>query len=312
MYNQELKNRFLKWKGLGTSTYQSLFRLIETFENSVQTDLSQMSLDMFRECVKHFNRPAMSGFVDLFRAAQHYIRWCAQESGTINPWVNDLDMYDEYIRAGVFFDIICWEDVYSELIQMYPLTEGHMIWPLVTFAWLGLDIEECCALKNEDVDIAHKRIYVNERVVSIQDPSQWKILNLYANTSQGVRTQNQTFLVEALDCGYFLKVFKTKNSEKEARKTDQKDVKTAFTSYVWKCQERCTEPKFSYTDIWRMGCYHQLSVLERTRSLEEVPIATIKRIFHVSGNVPTGKMLLTEYQLYKQKLTERRNATSGF
>lgn len=312
VYNQELKNRFLKWKGSGTSTYQSLFRLIETFENSVQTDLSQMSLDMFRECVKYFKRPGMSGFVDLFRAAQHYIRWSAQDNGTTNPWIDNLDMYDEYIRAGVFFNILTWEDVYSELIQMYPLTEGHMIWPLVTFAWLGLDIEECCALKNEDVDIAHKRIYVDERVVSIQDPSQWKILNLYANTSQGVRTQNQTFLVESLDCGYFLKVFKTKNSEKEARQMNWKDVGSTFSAYGGKCRERCQEPKFAYTDIWRMGCYYQLAILEQKQPIEEVPIATIKKIFHVSGNVPTSKMLLTEYQLYKQKLSERRNATSGF
>lgn len=312
MYNQELKNRFLERKGSGVSTYQSLFRLIETFEECIQTDLSQMSLDMFRECVKYFNRPGMSGFVDLFRAAQHYIRWCAQESNTANSWIDDLDMYDEYLRAGVFFDLLTWEDVYTELIQLYPLTEGHMIWPLAALAWLGLDIEESCALRHEDVDLAHKRIYVNERVVLIQDPSQWKILSLYANTNQGVRTQNQTFLVEALDCGYFLRLFKTKNSAKEARQLNWKDVGSAFSAYGWKCREHHHDPKFAYTDIWRMGCYHQLSVLEQTQPIGEVSVAIIKKIFHVSGNVPTGKMLLTEHQLYKQKLTERRNTTSGF
>lgn len=309
MYNQEFKNRFLEWKKTGTRLYQSMFDKAEQYEEELGKDLAEMSTDEFRGYLKFLNVQSASSFVDRTRACETYALWAQTQGVVLAEWVHALDRLEEYVIADNFQPIFRWEDIYSELLRYYPMTEGHLIWPISVLAWLGLNTTECVGLRNEDVDLAHKQIHLPNRIVPIDDPSQWKILYLYANTTSGVRTQNRTFVVELVDCGFFLKDTKTHSSKKEDKPITTSQITSAFVKYGRKCIDAHSEPKFSFSEIESMGHYHHLYELEQTGELTKLRSVDIQRIFHVVGNTPTGPMLLAEYQLYKKKLFGDTGAT---
>lgn len=311
MYNQDFKNQFLNWKGTGISMYTTLFAKSESYEQQIGKDISEMNTDEFRACLKSFRCQFSARFVDLFRACQRYGEWSRAQGMPPAEWVGTLDYHEEYLIAADFPPLLLWEDIYAELLTYYPITEGYLIWPLSVLAWLGLNPEECLELRNEDVDLAHKQIRIRGRVISITDQSQWKVLHLYANTQYGARVQNRTFVVQLIDCGYFLKDTKTHSSKKADKPLVDQQLRSTFASYASKCIEANAIPKFTFSDIERMGEYHYLYLMEQSGELSKLRSLDVQRIFHVQRNTPTGKMLLTEYQLYKQKLQERQ-PSSGY
>lgn len=307
MYNQDLKERFLSTRTSGLKKYRRFFELIADEEQRQQKDLSEMNREEFVACIKTTQKVNIATFTNMFRFITHYAQWVQETTGKSVPWLGKIDSYDAYLEADNFMPLLLWQDIYEELMQVYPMTEGYLIWPVATLAWLGLNRQECCELKNEDVDLSHRLIRLPDRVIYIDDATQWKVLNLYAHTKQGVRTQNRTFLVELMDCGYFLKITKSQNSGKEVRQIPDHHISAAFTTYAEKCVEMNRTPLFSFTDIWRMGRYHELGKIEsQDPEFKTIGRNGIKRLFQVDGCALNGQMILTEYQLYKKKLEERR------
>lgn len=312
VYNQDLKERFLSTRTGGIKKCRRVFELISDEERRQQKDISEMDREEFVACIKTTQRVYIATFTDDFRFMVNYAQWIQETTGKSVPWLGKIDFYNAYLEADNFMPLLLWRDVYEELMQVYPMTEGFIIWPVATLAWLGLNRQECCNLKNEDVDLSHRLIKLPDRIIHIDDATQWKVLNLYAHTKQGVRTQNRTFLVELMDCGYFLKITKSHNSGKEVRKVPDYQITEAFNVYATKCVEMQRTPLFSFTDIWRMGRYHELGKIEsQDPEFKTIGRNGIKKLFKAEGNVLNGQMILTEYQLYKKKLEERRKLEFG-
>ena len=307
MYNHDLKEQFLAWRGSAIVHNRGLFNRITNYEQEIGVDILDMPIRDYHMCLHSSGNAFMTGFIEVFRLTQHYGKWGQQVLHKPVQWVDCCDMYEAYLADADFPDVWLWDDVYAEMLSMYPITEGYAIWPILVFCWLGLTIQECCDVKNEDVDLKRKRIIVGNRSVELETDTQWKILATYANTTTGMRTQNRTFTVDLVDQGFFLKTTKTQNSRKVLRRWDADKILQMFEQYAKKCVEMKRQPQFSFADISRMGSYHRLWLKEQELGEELCNIATkeIQGIFHVKGVTPTRKMLLTEYQLYLKKLEER-------
>lgn len=250
----------------------------------------------------------MTGFAEVFRLTQQYGIWAQQELHRVVPWAESCDLYEAYLTDAAFPDVWLWEDIYAEMLAVYPITEGFAIWPILVFCWLGLTMQECCDVKNADVDLKRRIISVGGRRVKIEADTQWKILATYANTTTGIRTQNRTFTVDLIDQGFFLKITRTKNSARPLQKFDVDQLKSAFKGYAVKCIEEANcVPALNFSAVAKMGQYHKLWLKDHMSEQDISTISTkeIQSIFHVKSVTPTRKMLLTEYQLYLRKLEEK-------
>lgn len=307
MYNEKLKLQFLEWRGSAMHRCVSLFNRIEQFEKQLDKDVLYMSPTEYHRCLRSAESPFMNGFVELFRLVEQYGEWAFDHIGRRSEWLGSCNMYEAYIQDAPFPDILTWDDIYAELLSFYPITEGFAIWPIATLSWLGLTMQECCDLRNEDMDLKNKLIHTADRDIRIETDSQWKILSTYVNTRSGIRTQNQTFSVELIDKGYFLKQTRTVNSTKSKEKFDSEQISAQFAAYAGKCLEVGQKPILIFSAISRMGSYHKLLVLDKQEHvpLDNLKTKEIQRIFNVTGVTPTKKMLITEYQVYLKKMEER-------
>lgn len=309
MYNEGLKHQFLVWRASAPSRCAAIFNRIAAFEQKLDKDILLMSLEEYHACLQSANCAFMTGFIELFRLVDQYGDWAKTALNRRSAWLGSCDMYEAYLQDAQFPDVWLWDDIYAELLSIYPMTEGFAIWPVTVLSWLGLTIQECCDLKNEDVDIKGRVIQVGPRIIPIETDSQWKILSVYANTTSGLRTQNRTFSVDLVDDGFFLKQTHSHNSAKTTGKFDRKQVFAAFSMYGRKCIELNRIPLLTFSNIATMGSYHSLWRLDQQdhESFSNISTRQIQAIFHVKGVTPTRKMLLTEYQLYLKKLEERNH-----
>lgn len=308
MYNHTLKEQFLDWRGSAVDRCTGIFNRIADYENELHKDVLDMTTQEYHDCLKAANESFMTGFIEVFRLTQGYGMWAQQERHQAVCWVDCCDMYEAYLADANFPEVWLWDDIYSELLSVYPITEGFAIWPIIVFGWLGLTLQECCKLRNEDVDLKEKTICVDGRKIHIETDTQWKILAAYAHTTEGLRTQNRTFTVGLVDQGFFLKVTRTKNSKKVLEPLDKKKLYQTFDQYAKKCiEEQNRDPVLTFSTIAKMGSYHQLWIQDKQigRDLNTMSTREIQVIFHIKGVTPTRKMLLTEYQLYLRKLEER-------
>ena len=310
MYNEGLKNQFLFWRASAPSRCAAIFNRIAAFEQKLDKDILLMSLEEYHACLQSANCAFMTGFIELFRLVDQYGEWAKNALNRRPAWLGSCDMYEAYLQDAQFPDVWLWDDIYAELLSVYPITEGYAIWPIAVFGWLGLTMQECCDVKNEDVDLKRKVIQVGVRTIPIETDSQWKILSVYTNTSSGLRTQNRTFSVDLIDKGWFLKQTRTANSMKSDDPPSTSQIKIAFQNYAAKCIKNLKRaPMLSFSNIATMGNYHTLWRLDQQdhESFSNISTRQIQAIFHVKGVTPTRKMLLTEYQLYLKKMEERHH-----
>lgn len=310
MYNEELKLRYIATLNANAPMFRNAFNLISEYENSIGRDVSEMTYAEYRECIKSTRRETVDNMIVLHTACSKYSIWKAKTFGQLIPaWVEQFDCFEEFESLGAFLPVVTWDDIYTDLLSVYPITEGYAIWPISVCAWCGLTIPECCSLKNEDVDLKNRRIHVGDEAYDIEYDSQVKIMQAYANTTLGNREQNRKYTVELLDVGYFIKFSKTKNSAKRGQMYTNASIAHQFAAMIDKAQAENINlaAMYNYSLIWNMGRYHVMSKLDNCThgGIANIKKKDIKQLFRVKYEHPTGSMILTQYNLYKKKLTER-------
>ena len=153
MYNEELKNEFLQWNGSNVEQKRGLFEHIAKFEQACNKDVSDMCVEEYHQCLKASGEAFMNGFIELYRVLESYGQWVVTEKRRPVLWVESCTMYEAYLSDACFPKVWLWPDIAAELLSLYPITEGHEIWPIAVLGWLGLTQRECCALRNEDIDL---------------------------------------------------------------------------------------------------------------------------------------------------------------
>lgn len=311
MYNENVKLKYIDTLTKNAPLFVRIFNLIEGYEREIDCDVCEMSAHDYVECIKRTQRETIEDVINVHSSCSRYAKWYCEEMSKNQPeWVDSFDCYEQYENVSRFPPVVTWEDIYEDLLSIYPLTEGYAIWPIAVCAWIGLTIHECCNLRNDDVDIKHRCIRYCGKEFKIEYDSQVKILNAYLNTAIGNREQNRKYVVEMLDIGYLLKYSKTKNSHKVGKKYSGDAIASQFATYLAKAQLENIPLRamYSYSLIWYMGRYHQMYLLDSNTlgGIEAAKKKDIQDIFSVKYAHPTGKMLLTQYRVYKHRLEEQR------
>lgn len=221
MFSNEIKSEYLDSLSMRKRvTAERLFRKTEPIEYKLGMDIGDMDTHDLCDTITACNPQTYIMVFEMRRIFMDYINWR-------NKKLN-LDAYnaaeccdplsicaiDDTVKEFRDFD-----DVYRCLLSVYKATDGMACFPVACLAWIGLSGDEIAMLKPDDIDFSSGIIVVNGRkpseLLECRQKLPLELLRIYHNTTLGERTQNRSFYVELVDVGRFIKVPRTKHSQKE-------------------------------------------------------------------------------------------------
>ena len=271
MFNQEIKEKYLATReGVSAGRARGLFEASQDLEISLGKDLAEFSVSELGEFMGQggFSEP------DSIRTKQaaiaKYSDWYCSYHPTTKHNIRDFDLkdfpYAKYFAATVTKTP---EDLVNRITQVYDVDSAQPAIPTLCFAWLGLESADAAALRKEQVDTFHGKIYdMTGNVVVAQMPDIIReVLDVYGKTYTAIRTQNQTFMVYADDIGFFIKRMKSQNSEKVSKPLSNKQL----VAYIRNMQDLYQDAFgkeagiwLNYTNVQRSGNFYRLHQMAKS------------------------------------------------
>lgn len=152
--NQQLVERILQERGENAETakgYRSAYNKMEDFEQRCNKefidDPSQMLVDFINDQA-HTNIVAL---INQLRFAKTYLSECGLSKQVADITGRDFDLSKAMQRS--FVDSL--EEVYRRNSLVFDPANGDAIFPLSSFAWMGLSLTQALALPDKNVDLEH-------------------------------------------------------------------------------------------------------------------------------------------------------------
>lgn len=270
VYNQEIKERYLETlSGSTVTATRGVFEAVNNIEFEYSKDLAEFDPSI----VGYFFE--MSGFSEPnnIRTKLGYIAsyadWYVEQFGGSHR-IRDYDIFG--FPYAKYFDItLCKspEHLCNIIAQVYDVDSGQPAMAALMFAWLGVDLSDAVALKKEQVDTWHGKIYdaTGGLIVHHMPEAIRERLDIYSKTYSAIRVQNQTFTVYAEDIGYFIKRMKTANSDKKVGPFSSKQMMSLLTMMRDKYADQFGKESailLNYSNVQRSGNFYRLHQLAQS------------------------------------------------
>lgn len=220
MFSNEVKSEYLDSLSMRKRvTAERLFRKTEQIEYNLGMDIGDMNADELCDTITACNPQTYIMAFEIRRIFMDYINWrnkkldrsaynAAEECNPLS-----ICAIDDTVKEFRDFN-----DIYRCLLSVYKATDGMVCFPTACLAWIGLSSDEIAMLEPDDIDFSTGIIFVKGRkpsdLIECRQKLPMELLRIYHNTTLGERTQNRSFYVDLVDVGRFIKVPRTKNSQK--------------------------------------------------------------------------------------------------
>lgn len=296
---QEIIDKLLEGKQIGGPTWKSdnsLYQYMIWFEEQNGVDFDNPKKDYFVELLYSQKNVDIASIKSKLQAIRRYINESCPEHIDEVPDASEIDLSGA-ARAQLVPSL---EELYSRLSLAYSPDDGDSIYPLCSFAWMGLSFKDAIKIKTEDVDLENGVIHCKAPLIFDKMPNQMvDILKRY-RAVKSVRRDNRK--IEMPD-GRPEFIYKTVSAGSKRSGTQiNTGLMTAWFSMVEnKYNALHIEPiLMSYQDITRSAKFYKMRQLE----LEGVDWSLrsnstlIKKIFQ-SNRVETGNVRYN-YEMYKK------------
>ena len=195
MYNQEIKERFLKSYTAGgkeRSGCRAMFESLCDYEETHGKDLSEMAVDEIIDALKSVTIGAYKTAADIQSRIKAYVRWCAQNCQEIKANQNLLDIDIDDIDASEYFKKTIFrneDDLIFELESVRRFDEGFTEGIVLLLAWIGVEQKDVLSIKKHDVDLNNRTITMNShnKVLCFSERIA-DVLKIYERTKEGSRS----------------------------------------------------------------------------------------------------------------------------
>lgn len=149
---QEIVEKIIKERAKSESTkrlYEILYKDMEQYESTSGEFFDEHP----RDAVIHFiNHKKFSDIVAI-NTKLLYIKYYMHEIGCTNE-VDDITSKDFDLCTGMREQLVpTLDDLYQRFLLAYSPDDGDSIFPLGSFAWLGMSFQEAISILKEDVDL---------------------------------------------------------------------------------------------------------------------------------------------------------------
>lgn len=308
MYNQEIKERFLSsefgesFRGKGIVFN---FEKLSREEERLSKDIAEMTIEEAREASGEFQLDELSTVYQAGSMVKRYVKWCMSERVFPDIPGGFLFFTPDWVDASVVLRELCFQSeeslldairVVSGYDQGYPDTVG------LALSWLGLTKREVLNLKESDVDMEERCVYLNgEKVVDGFSDRIYEVFQTYLTTDTAQRENGTTIRTVYKDKSTdgFLKKFNPHGSAKMGTGISARQFDAFLSRAGIKYTDRGNPPRLTFENVWKSGRLNALFMLEQSgvdvfaKENEDIVCKVFRNSKRYSG-------ILWQYRAYKK------------
>lgn len=296
---QEIIDKLLSQKQQGGSAWKSdnsLYQYMMEYENLHGIDFDHPKKEDFLDMLYSQKNVDIASVKIKLQTIRRYIGESCPDHMYEIPDTSEIDL-SMAARAQLVASL---EEVYSRLSLAYSPDDGDSIYPLCSFAWMGIPFKDAIRIKTEDVDLEYGLIdYKGDLIFDKMPQNMIDILRRY-RAVKSVRRDNRK--IEYPD-GRPEFIYKTVShgSKRAGSPINTGAMTTWFTMVQEKYNAIHVEHIFmSYQDIIRSAKFYRMRQLE----LEGVDWAlrsnsSLLRKVYMSDRAETGDIRYN-YEMYKK------------
>lgn len=258
---QEIIDKLLESKDPNGSAWKndnSLYQYMIEYENLNGNDFDYPEKDDFLKMLYSQKNVDVASVKIKLQAIRRYINEsCPGHVDTV-PDISEVDL-SKAMREQLVSSL---EEVYSRLSLAYSPDDGDSIYPLCSFAWMGLSFKDAISIKTEEVDLENGVIHCKSPLIFDKMPDQMvDVLKRY-RAVKSVRRDNRK--IEMPD-GRAEFIYKTVSagSSRAGSKIASGTATYWFTVIREKYNQLHTEPiSMSYQSIVRSAKFYKMRQME--------------------------------------------------
>ena len=309
MYNEEIKERFLKEYCTTTEVYRTrhgLFTITEPGELSVDKDVASMSIAEAKSAIDEMDVSGLSTVYNLRMVIKAYIDWCKDNGvfetndGFLQVCNPDLDISPSISRI-LFRDE---NDLIYSMRKVCAFNEGYPQPVIMAFAWLGLQLKDILDLRDSHVNLETRQVFDPDGNIIVDGFSDriTDILREFEETSISQRENHTTIydVVKDLSTDAYLKRFLPKSSKKFGGEYTTSQIYSALNRYNQKYKELGFPSRLSFSNVWKSGRYYKLWEWEQATGLSAFQQENKQKILEIFRNSANYSSVIWYYKAYKR------------
>lgn len=297
--DQKVVAEILREKGENPETlkaYRGIYNSMEKFEQQVGRDFTDDPQGMMGAFVDFYGYTSVVSLNNHLRYIKYYLRRCGVSDAAQNVHGRDFDLTAPMRRA--FVDSL--DEVYRRNGLVFSPDNGEAIYPLSSFAWMGLSLSKARLLPESDVDLNNRTIVTAEPLTFSEMPNEMvDVLLRYQKAEISHKGNGQIKIADRV--GPF--IYKTSSAGSQSAGKPLA-IGTA-TSFFTRVQEKYNEHHVlqintTYQDIVTSGRYYKIRLAELAGIDISSPSADklLQQSFNTSRIEPG--YIRHNYQMYKK------------
>lgn len=305
MYNEDIKRNFLDTECSSLKKQRDIakvFSSIASFEQENGLDIAEMGKNLSAQALERTGINEYSGIRSYITRLREYARWCEKNNifpsipgGIFEVSPDDVDITDS-LKGVLFkdeFDLLESIRLVRDFDSGYPEVAAFCLY------WVGLTKDEAVLLKDTDVDLENKIVYVHDGIVA-EDFSDaiCDVLNRYRNCKWSTRANGTTLMSVRKDLSVdtFLKRMLTDGSKKFGKPVTKEQIATLCQDVVTDCLALGFPSRHTFQNVWRCGGFNRMYKLEQS-GVDVMNRPTIETVFRGKKSYYDT---LRMYQYYKK------------
>lgn len=306
MYNQEIKTRYLNTicsEASRVSAERYLIRFSKQAEDPSGVDIGDMTQEEIKLCLESMNYYSFSTIRTDIYILKEYVRWynkyikLTDESPLDGLSARDIDLTKSF-RRNLLKDERELVDVVSQL----PIDEGHPEIPVLLLSWLGLEIDDIIALKNEDVYVLNNTMFVKTPIggtIRIQNKYMHDALMEYSIVKSATRQHRSEWKVFSDDLGFFVKNMLPANSRIIGKRLTADMARKKVAHFYGSLSDDFKKASLSLVIL--SGRMHRIMMYEKANG--NVPIEVFVSEFKSKLQVHLNDTM-QQYEVYKKAFVD--------
>lgn len=297
--DQKVVAEILREKGENPETlkaYRGIYNSMEKYEQQVGRNFTDDPQGMIGEFVNYYGYTSVISLNNHLRYIKYYLRQCGVNDMAQNIHGRDFDLSLPMQRA--FVDSL--DEVYRRNELVFSPDNGEAIYPLSSFAWMGLSLPEARLLPESDVDLKNRTITTREPLTFSKMPNEMAdVLLRYQKAEISRKGNGQVKIADRI--GPF--IYKTSSAGSQSAGKPLA-IGTA-TSFFTRVQEEYNKHHVlqintTYKDIVTSGRYYKirLAELEGTDIGSPSADSLLQQAFNTTRIEPG--YIRHNYQMYKK------------
>lgn len=270
MYNQEIKERFLKSYTAGgkeRAGCRAMFDTVCQYEESIGKDLSEMTSNELIEALKLVVIGAYKTAADIQSRIKAYVNWCEQNCRALEVNRQLLNLEIDDIDASAYFKKTIFkneDELIFELESVRRFEDGFTEGMILLFAWIGIEQKDVLSVKIHDVNVIDRKVYLRkyDKFISFSERIA-DVFKIYERTKEGSRSAGGRSRPVYRDDSFYTYIRKyCPSSQLGVKPLDPNNIRKSINDINRLSVDQGKESRLRNGNVVASGALHRLRALE--------------------------------------------------